>query len=110
MSILDTAKIRSASRETKTVEMPEWGGEVVIQEMSLAELRKVGEGVENSGEGSDDVTRLLLQFGVVTPQLDDETLDHILNTGGVKAASRLAGYISELQSSQMSQEDREANF
>ena len=110
MGIIDAAKIRSAGRETREVEVPEWGGSVVIQEMSLSELRRVGEGVNKSGEDSDDVTRMLLRFGVVDPPLDDETLDHIINTGGVKAAGRLAGLISELQSNPVTQEEREATF
>jgi hypothetical protein len=108
--ILDIDKIRSAGRDTREVEVPEWGGSVVIQELSLAELRKVGDAVENKGEGSDDVTRLLLKYGVVEPALDDETLDHIINNGGVRAASRLAGLISDLQTSAATQEDREASF
>jgi len=110
MALLDLDKIRSAGRETQEVEMPEWGGSVVIQELSLSELRAVGKSVEDKGEDSDDVTRLLLTHGVLEPKLDDATLDHILEVGGVKAASRLAGLISELQTNATSQEDREASF
>jgi len=110
MAILDVAKIRSAGRETQQVEMPEWGGDVVIQELSLAELREVGQNVDVDGEESDDVTRLLLKYGVAQPVLDDETLDHIIEVGGVKAASRLAAHISELQTGDVAQEDREASF
>ena len=107
--LLDADKIRSAGRQTEKLDVPEWGGEVVIQELSLAELKKVSKAVDTDDE---DATRLLLRFGVKEPAMDKELLDAILNDGGAKAVGRVTGAISGLQArvDAETEEDREASF
>ncbi len=120
MGILDADKIRSAGRATKTINIPEWGGEVVLREFTIDQVEEVAQVAGDNGEDTVDSKRLILKYGVAQPVLDDKTLDHILgkgdnpdDAGGVGAATRLLSAITDWQvelQAGTTQEEREATF
>lgn len=68
----------------KTVLLPEWGGEVVVQGMTGKQRVAMG-AVVRKKDGTPDVdgiTRFALKNGIVEPVLTDEQVKEMMNKSG----------------------------
>ena len=75
--ILQTQGIR-----TDEVEVPEWGGKILVRELSAAEVAKIGFGMAGKGGGETEVD--LAKLGEYVPQMIawcvvDENLNSIFD-------------------------------
>jgi hypothetical protein len=88
---LNADKILSAGLATQTLEIEKFGGTVTISELSMAQVNVVAE--------IDDVTaanKYIIRHGLRDPELNDEQIEQLFETGSPAAIVQLVTAISEM--------------
>ena len=96
MKALTRAEIvkKTHGYQTEWVDIPEWGGKVLVRELTAEEVTKIGVAAIHTGEGLDptvaavrieDIATVLPQ--VVSWTVVDEDLNSILSETDIKAMS-----------------------
>ena len=77
------------------IDVPEWGGSVVIQELTLTQQQAIASSVAPNGRGNADTAVKTFIEGVIDPQFDAADAEALAKTG-VAAFQRVVNAIVEL--------------
>lgn len=104
MAILTRDQILSAPLRTEDVEVPEWGGSVTIQELTVDQQQLIAAGVKGKADAESRANRLTFLEGVIEPAFKPADYE-ALTKRGAAAMQRVVGAILVLSGMTKAQQE-----